>query len=193
MRIYKHYMRKNSIALNQNTEALSNGADFKKSSEQYKRERIIHYRWEIVKAENLKIALEILLNNNREIELLPIVNTDAFIEVVQKNLKPLELWLLNDLIEKRHDKLDKRIKEIKVGDDLDLYYEYHEYDRNHENVSFNHVGKEVVKYGDYVPNAQLVEMEAEREALFDLYSELNDFVYIEPTQKELEIIGQVLA
>ena len=186
-------MRKNSIALNQNTGALSNGADFKKSPEQYKRERIIHYRWEIIKAENLKIALEILLNNNREIELLPIVNTDAFIEVVQKNLKPLELWLLNDLIEKRHDKLDKRIKEIKVGDDLDLYYEYHEYDRNYENVSFNHVGKEVVKYGDYVPNAQLVEMEAEREALFNLYSELNDFVYIEPTQKELEFIGQVLA
>lgn len=186
-------MHKNSIALNQNTEALSNGADFHKSSEKYKKDRITHYRWEIIKAENLKIALEILLNNNREIQLIPIVDTDAFKEVVQKNFKPLELWILNDLIEKRHEKLDKQIKEIKSGADPDLYWDYHEYDRDYETVSCNHVGKPVYKYGDYVPNAQLAEMEGEREALFNLYSELNDLIYIEPSKKELEFIEQVLA
>ena len=39
----------------------------------YKKDRKTHYKWEIIKAENLKIAFEILLNDDRDIELIPII------------------------------------------------------------------------------------------------------------------------
>ena len=186
-------MEKIPIALNQNTEGLSNGADFNKSPQTYKKDRKTRYKWKITKAQNLNIAFEILLNDDRDIELIPIVVTKAFLEVVKEHLKPLELWVLNELVEKRHDKLNKRIEEIKSGADSDLYLEYHEYDPKDETVSCNHIGEPVYKHGDYVPNADLEEMESERDILFELHSELNDLIYFEPTKKELEFIGQAMA
>ena len=186
-------MHKNSIALNQKYGSLSNGADFNKSPETYKKDRKTRYKWKITKAQNLKIAFEILLNDDRDIELIPIVVTSAFLEVVKEHLKPLELWVLNELVEKRHDKLNKRIEEIKSGANPDLYLEYHKYDPKYETVSCNHVGEPVYKHGDYVPNAELEEMENEKDILFELHSELNDLIYFEPTKKELEVIGQAMA
>lgn len=206
-------MEKTVIALHRNNQGLSN-ADFKLSFDkinsinrfirkikdtdrEVERERYLKsikstYKYKVMEIENLKLAYDFLLNK-KNIEILPILEKDTFLEVVEANFSDLEITILSYKIQDYYEILNDRINKVTSFDNPALYYDYHYYDKNFETITCSHNGKSVSEYGAYVPNYEMVEMQTERDKLLDLFPDVEKLALSEVEEGELEIIGRALA
>jgi hypothetical protein len=150
------------------------------------------YEWKIKKTENLRLAYAMLANKKDKIQLVPDFEQKPFLEAVNENLNPVELWLLTDKVQELNESLEQRIEEITSGDNGDLYSQFHQYDEKFETVTCGYNGEAETSYGAYMPTAELAEMETENEILFNLYLELVELTPLEPNREEIDTIRQAL-
>ena len=151
-----------------------------------------YYEWQLKKAENLQLVFAILINKKDKIELIPNFDQQAFLEVVDEHLDYKERWVLADIIYKMYEDLDNQINLITLGSDKGLYYQYHKYDPNFESVNCNYNGEPSYSYGGYFPNADFLQMEAERDILKNLSCALDKIATIQPHKEQLETLKQAL-
>ncbi len=151
-----------------------------------------YFKRKMLEAHNLKIAYAILAKQKDKIELIPNFELKAFVEVVKQYLVPQDIPLLAERVSQLYEDLNDKINKINACNDMDLYYQYHEYDPNFESVACEYNGEPVYEYGDYVANSELLEMEVENKLLMNLSCELAELVSIEPSKEEITTIKQAL-
>lgn len=134
------------------------------------------YKWKRKKTLNLNIAYAILLGKTKEIDLFFTFDKQAFLEVVKENFDRVELEALDDIVYRLYDDLNDKINKIKSGDDLDLFYQYHIFDKTCETITADYNGEQKVEYGGYVPNNELVELENESDLYLDLHHEIEKLI-----------------
>ncbi|BAY87841.1 hypothetical protein NIES267_73650 (plasmid) [Calothrix parasitica NIES-267] len=134
------------------------------------------YEWKQKKTLNLNISYAILLGKTKEIDLFFTFDKQAFLEVITETFDRVELEALDDIIYRLHDDLNDKLNKIKSGDNLNLYYQYHTFDKTCETITADYNGEEKVEYGGYVPNNELIELENESDLYLDLHHEIEKLI-----------------
>jgi hypothetical protein len=147
------------------------------------------YNRKIKKAENLKIIYAILANKNYGVELIPNCDETAFLEAVMESLNFQEIRLLADTVYQMYEDLNERIHKIQSCDEADLYHQY--YTPAQKAVFWNWNGDPNAYIDSDLdqPNAELIQMEAERDILAALSDKLDCLTTIELNQERETLIA----
>jgi hypothetical protein len=135
---------------------------------------------------NLYLAYMFLADREKEVEFIPKFNQREFIEAVSRILIPGDLKRLSDKVHEIAERVKDELDQIE--DDPS----YHQPDPRHQCYTKNEFGSVDMDGGDWLPSAELLDLETESIVLSDLAHQLNAIVQERQEAQHAQPIKQTL-